>query len=466
MAAATGRRWSRPRTLQPSIMTPVRVYRWAIAFALAGGLLSGASAGRDHLRAQTPDTVPLETRMWIAAKMLSAVETHFAHWEAVPDLDLDAAFRDYAAKAASASGRAEFSLASMEFLARLRNGHTGFFDNWLRQSRGAPLGFSLAETDDGWVVWQSRLAGLESGEPVLAIDGRAVGDYLADLLPYISASSDREAVRKVWTQGATFWPQRFTLGLADGRSFEVRRGEQSLRPTEPLRFEGRRLDGDVAYVRIPSFSEPAMEDSAIAFLRRNTDAPALIIDVRRNGGGTTPTRLIEALMDRPYRGFGQATALDVGLYSAYNQIKRIAPPGALDDYSRGYVDAFAEFDRPRLVFPGLITRPGEPIYTGQVVVLIDAACASACEDFALPFKSSGRARLIGEATSGSTGQPFMFDFGNGMSFRVSARRVYMPDGSQFEGEGIPPDEDVRPTLEDLRSGHDPVLERALAVVRG
>lgn len=439
--------------------------RFPVPCVLAAVILTGADSSRAAARAQAPDTVPLETRMWIAAKMLSAVETHFAHWEAVPDFDLDDAFRDYAVKAAAASGRAEFALASMEFLARLKNGHTGFFDNWLRQRRGAPLGFTLASTPDGWVVWQSQLTGLESGERVETIDGRPVADFLADLLPYISASSDREAVRKVWTQGAMFWPQHFALGLAGDRSFEIRRGEQQLRPTAPLRFEGRYLDGDIAYLRIPSFSEPATEDSAIAFLGQHAAAPALIIDVRRNGGGTTPTRLIEALMDRPYRGFGQATALDVGLYSAYNQIKRIAPPGALDDYSRGYVDAFADFDRPRLVFPGLVTSPGVPVYTGPVVILTDAACASACEDFALPFKSSGRATLIGEATSGSTGQPFMFEFGNGMSFRVSARRVYMPDGSQFEGVGIVPDEEVRPTLEDLRSGRDPVLERALAIAR-
>lgn len=428
-------------------------------------MLCGVIPTHRRAQAQAPDTVPLETRIWIAGKMLSAVEAHFAHWEAVPALDLDAAFREYSGKVVASSTRAEFSLASMAFLARLRNGHTGFFDSQLVGRRGAPLGFTLTETEDGWIVWESRLSGLEPGERVESINGRTVTEHLADLLPYISASSDREALRKVWTLGAPLWPQRFTLGLRGGRDFQVRRGEQELRPVEPRRFEGRRLDGAVAYVRIPSFSQPAVEDSAIALLRRNAEAPGLIVDVRRNGGGTTPTRLIEALMDRPYRGFAQATALDVGLYSAYNQVKRIVPPSGLDDYTRGYVDAFAEFDRPRLVFPGLVTPPAEPVYTGPVVILVDAGCASACEDFVLPFKSSGRGLVIGEATSGSTGQPFVFDFGDGMSFRVSARRVYMPDGSQFEGVGIMPDEELRPTFEHLRTGRDPVLERALERLR-
>ena len=171
-------------------------------------------------------------------------------------------------------------------------------------------------------------------------------------------------------------------------------------------------------------------------------------------------------MDRPYQGFGQSTAFDVGLYGAYHRIGEIVPAGSLDDYTQGYIDAFEGFDRPRIVFPGSVAQPDNPVYAGPVVILIDAACASACEDFVLPFKSSGRGTLIGEPTSGSTGQPFLWDFGNGMSFRVSSRRVYMPDGSQFEGVGILPDEEVRPTIEDLRTGRDPVRERALSMVRG
>jgi carboxyl-terminal processing protease len=140
-------------------------------------------------------------------------------------------------------------------------------------------------------------------------------------------------------------------------------------------------------------------------------------------------------------------------------------PGQLDDYTRGYIDAFGEFEHPRLAFPGVVEEPGETVYAGPVVILVDDACASACEDFALPFASSGRGTLVGEPTSGSTGQPYMWTFDNGMSFRVSARRVSMPDGAPFEGVGIVPDVEVRPTSGDLRSGRDPVLETAREIAR-
>jgi carboxyl-terminal processing protease len=424
-------------------------------------LLTGPTAGAV---AQTPDTLPAAERIWIAAKILEGVRTHFAHWEAVPDLDLDAAFRDYAAQIAATSDRRAFDLATMEFLAKLRNGHTGFFDQRLRETDAGPLGFTLTRIEGTWVVRESRLDGLEPGDAVRTINRRPVSGLLADLLPYVSASSEAAAVRRVWYQ-TWLWPRRLRLGLAEGRLVEVLRGEQELRPVKSRAYEEEVLEGGIAFLRIPHFETPAMEDTAIAFLEAHADAPALVIDVRRNGGGTTPTRLTRALMDRPWRGFATSTAFDIGLYSAYHGIYESYPPSAFDDYTRGYVEAFSEFDRPRLVFPAIEERPDRPVYDGPVWILTDDGCVSACEDFVLPFKTSGRARILGTPTSGSTGQPWLWSFGNGMSVRVSARRAYFPDGSQFEGVGIVPDEEIPPTIESLREETDPVLARALEEAR-
>jgi carboxyl-terminal processing protease len=98
------------------------------------------------------------------------------------------------------------------------------------------------------------------------------------------------------------------------------------------------------------------------------------------------------------------------------------------------------------------------------VVLTDRACASACEDFVMPLKTTGRATLIGETTFGSSGQPFLYDFGNGMSFRVSTKRMYLPDGSEFEGVGIRADIEVAPTIDDVRSRRDVVLLKAIELI--
>jgi carboxyl-terminal processing protease len=102
---------------------------------------------------------------------------------------------------------------------------------------------------------------------------------------------------------------------------------------------------------------------------------------------------------------------------------------------------------------------------GRVILIADSTCGSACEDFVMPLKYSGRATIVGETTNGSSGQPYMYDFGNGMMFRVGTKRMYFPDGAEFEGVGIKPDIEVSPTPADIKADRDPVLERAVALAR-
>ena len=109
--------------------------------------------------------------------------------------------------------------------------------------------------------------------------------------------------------------------------------------------------------------------------------------------------------------------------------------------------------------------PQNPVYRGPIIILTDFDCASACEDFVMPMKTSGRAEVYGSATRGSTGQPFMYEFGNGMGFRISAKRAFFPDGTTFEGVGITPTIAIEPTADDVKNGRDPVLERATEALR-
>lgn len=44
------------------------------------------------------------------------------------------------------------------------------------------------------------------------------------------------------------------------------------------------------------------------------------------------------------------------------------------------------------------------------------------------------------------------------SFAV--KRLYFPDGSEFEGVGIRPDVEVHTSIDDLKKGRDPILEKA------
>jgi len=409
------------------------------------------------------DKISLEERAWIASKIYSSVQMYFGHWQAVPELDLDAAFREYLKQALASDDRRAFDLASMEFVARLQNGHSDFWDSWIDENE-PPLGFRLAPSGSQWIVVRSRLDTLPVGATVRLLDGRPIADFVADRLRYVSGSSEAARHRMLFSRRFLF-PRAFTLTLEDGRTVRIDRDHQTLKTVPDVIQELKMMDGGVAYLRIPSFEKREDQLAAVEFLRAHADAKALVIDVRGNGGGNTPSELIRALMDRPYQDFSISTSSFIALFGAYGQVLSTVPADQLGDREKGTLEALAGYQRPQILTPGGIQKPENPIYKGPVFLLADGACGSACEDFLMPFKTSGRARILGEASSGSTGQPFYYDFGNGMGFRVSTKRVYFPDGSQFEGVGIRPDLEIKPTVDDLRKGRDPVLEKALELAR-
>ena len=105
--------------------------------------------------------------------------------------------------------------------------------------------------------------------------------------------------------------------------------------------------------------------------------------------------------------------------------------------------------------------PASAPWRGNLVILIDGGCFSAAEDFVAPFKDNGRATLFGEATGGSSGQPYRRAYENGMAFAIGARRQYFADGSAFEGVGILPDIPIAPQPDDISLGTDRVLAAAI-----
>jgi C-terminal processing protease CtpA/Prc len=201
--------------------------------------------------------------------------------------------------------------------------------------------------------------------------------------------------------------------------------------------------GDVTIVRIPSFSKSTFEEEAVKAISAMGSSRALILDVRGNHGGSTTDSLLAALMDRPYRSWAEETPENVGMFQSW---------GAMGAHAT-------------LAWHGGVTAAQKPVYSGPVYVLVDGGCYSACENVVMALKDSRRATLEGERTAGSTGQQYIRDFANGMALGLSTRRASFPDGAPFEGVGIAPDVEVYTTVEDLRSGRDPVLQKALELIQ-
>lgn len=397
----------------------------------------GATCAGVCLARAQPQTAPLDAtdRAVVASKIYSLVQQYFAHWEGIARPDVEAAYRDYVDHAIRDQSRRDFDLVTLKFIARLKNGHTQFFDSAFD---GRPLKFRLLQVENQWVVSNSQDSRLSPGAVVRSLNGGSVDDFVRQASQYVAASNDRLAITHVFSYPGLF-PEQVSLGLQSGAVVTIERSvpADSAQPPPVQTSQGRWLsEGRLAFIRVPSFGDPAYERTAVDLVRQFASAPNLIVDVRGNGGGTTPGQLIAALMNQPWRTWQSTTPQQIALFEAQG----LAPIQA----SR----------------PSRVQAPSPDAYQGRLFLLIDRFCGSACEDFVMPFKDTSRAVVVGETTQGSSGNPYRVDLGFGMRLAIGAVRYRFPDGAAFEGVGIAPHLVVERRIADLVASRDAVLERA------
>jgi len=148
----------------------------------------------------------------VATKIYATIQQFFAHWDGAPRPEIEAAYREYVDGAGRAAARKDFDLATLRFIAKLRNGHTQFFDSQL-DSR--PLKFRLLPVEGQRVVVNSQDNQLPRGAVVRSLDGRLVDDFVRERAQYVAASNDRLAYTHVFSYPGLF-PERIKVGLQNG----------------------------------------------------------------------------------------------------------------------------------------------------------------------------------------------------------------------------------------------------------
>lgn len=73
----------------------------------------------------------------------------------------------------------------------------------------------------------------------------------------------------------------------------------------------------------------------------------------------------------------------------------------------------------------------------------------------------GAYQMIGETTAGTFAETIHESLAGGLEVSVAATREDFPDGSRFEGVGIAPDISVPTSVDALKRGADPALQRAI-----
>jgi carboxyl-terminal processing protease len=335
----------------------------------------------------------------------------------------------------------EFYALLKKMVGELRDAHTRFHTPRERREReqlqAVSIGVSIFEVQGKTVILSvepesdASHAGVQPGMIVRSIDGRPIGERLAEAQSRVAGtSSDRAVKLRVYRKVVEGEPGTFIkLGLerADGSRVEVSllRREVSDEP----RVSWRRTTGGFGYIRLNIWKSPVHKQfkSALESLK---DAPGLILDLRGNPGGEA------------------AEVVKIATY----------------------------FFNSRMPFGRFISRTGRAIelytgrddqaYKGGVVILVNEASGSGSELFSGVMQENGRAFVMGRQSCGCVlGISKFRKVKGGGELAVSELGYVSPRGQRLEGKGVMPDRSVALTIHDLQRNRDLALDEAESYLR-
>ena len=363
-------------------------------------------------------------------------------------VDWNEVHRRYAPLVQATNKDQEFYALISQMTSELHDAHTRFSspEQWrsFRRQQGVTVGFTVDDVDGKTVVTSvipgtdAARAGIAPGMVILRVDGTPVAERVAEVEKRRLPSSTERATRwfiynRVFA-GPPDVPLKISLQRADGSELEasVRRQIYSAAPEVTTHV----LPSGNAYIRFDGFQHPVTKEFRHA-LEKFRNAPGLIVDLRRNGGGDLAVLL-------PIAGyfFGKKTLF------ARDSTRTGKPLSS-------YVGLF------KLPLHLYVGHPGDQIYAGPVVILIDAHSASSSEVFAAGMQDTQRAKVIGSQSCGCVlgiAKPRVMKGGGVLE--MSEVLWFSPKGRRLEGTGIIPDQVVVPTVFDLQRGRDAVLAAA------
>ena len=445
--------------MNPGPRNPRRNLLALVLFLTA--LVFGGTA-RPQERPDTPGTpqIPGATSEPAAKQRLTAKDRREVFekvWREIRDhyydpsyngVDWNAVHQRYAPLVETTSRDQEFYSLLSQMTSELHDAHTRFSspEQWksFRRQQGVTVGFSVDDVDGKTVVTSvipgtdAAHVGIEPGMVVLRVQDNPIAERIAEIekkrLPSSSERATRWFIYNRVFAGPADAPVKVALQRADGSEFEVsvRRQIYSAAPDVTTHV----LPSGNAYIRFDGFQHPVTREFRDA-LQKFRDAPGLIVDLRRNGGGDLGVLL-------PIAGyfFGKKTLF------AKDSTRTGKPLSS-------YVGLL------KLPLQLYVGKPGDQIYSGPVTVLVDAHSASSSEVFAAGMQDTGRAQIIGSQSCGCVlgiARPRVMKGGGVLE--MSEVLWFSPKGRKLEGTGIIPDQLVTPTMFDLQRGRDAVLAAA------
>jgi len=340
-----------------------------------------------------------------------------------------------------AKSRSEMYAAIFFVLSRLQDSHTFFIPP--TRAAEAQFGFEAMPFGDEIRVYKldkdgvADKAGLKVGDRLVGINKFRAERKTWDVMMLdfhvlrpvavmdVSFVRGNGQVRDVRLEGET--KQGLVVRDWTLNGWNELRREAAERASHEEKVRSEDYDDGTAYLRVPSFM--VEEDKLDDQVRKVSKSRALIIDLRLNHGGRQDmlTRLA---------GYFEAEPTVMGELQQRKKNEQLK------------------------------IKPQHPALSMPLFVLVDSETGSAAEMFARHFQRSGRARVIGDRTSGRVNEAKVFSHHSGTDtivpygVEVAVGRLILPGGEELERHGVAPDQLCIPNADDQVAGRDPCLNIA------
>ncbi|GEM_PF-1353414 len=368
-------------------------------------------------------------------RMLRVLRSNYAY-----EVDWDSLENEYRPLFAESSFPEEFYPLAKSFLGELNDPGVGIFsDNLPTEDRW--LGLVRKIEGQALVVWVrpgADFEGLEPGARILEREGIEASEFVEEIPSREIGASSPQLIEY------NRYSRLLTLGVDEEVEivYETPEGEiisQTIYWDEDFYGEGE----DTPYLQVEELAENAVlieintfftqlaPDLLVDFdtaLNEHLDKDFVVLDLRENRGGSL--YLAELVAGRFF-----AEHWEYGEEKYPSRLPHKAWRGSFN------------YD----------IQPREPIFEGEVILLVDTTNMGNAELFISAFKDSDRAKIIGLPTAGSAGES--------LSMRLSEGQVnysfgdFMREGqNRLFGEGITPHYEIEWRREHLVEGIDPYRE--------
>jgi hypothetical protein len=442
-------------------------------------LLSCQIASGQYLYPTLSNTLTQQDKIYYFSRLWSDVRYNFVNIDQLP-FDMDSVYYAYIPEVLSTTSDYDYYRNLQKFLAHCNDGHAEIFNMYTPYQLMDYFSLSLINLEEKVYITAARIKpGIDTtwvGAEILEIDNIPIKQYLQDsIFPYVSASTPQHR----WMQGVhkiayNYNTIPFNAKIRKLNNEEVyislpRNGEATR--TEDEQYAGilpdysrkllelRFTEDSIGILNIRSFNNEEKFTEELEKLRPDIfKAKKLIIDIRRNGGGSTRMAWLIQEMLTPGRYF-----LNYGWYTRVNNGVKKANSNWREEYKAYNNNSAVEYHQPDTIYIQDSIRR----ITCPVVILVGNYTFSAAEDFLVNlYEVPNRPVLIGEPTGGSTGSPLVVKMTGNSNARICTRRIAYPySGKSFVNEGVQPDIIVKQNIYDYISKNDVVLEAGLKYLR-